>query len=205
LYAQDKSRNTIMMLQQAQRNCGNRILGRDPILCCRDQTSDCNDPLGTPGVCKSIRQCPVILAEFSARQSDPAFTSYIQKSNANCKYVKPNVCCTSTAPVIPATAPATPPPTAAPTQAPTQAPTEAPRPTVYDGSARLITPDEGCGFSNVTHNKVVGGVPAVKAGWPWMVLLGYRDSLGEVSFKCGASMITNRHVLTAAHCLRSNL
>jgi Trypsin/Regulatory CLIP domain of proteinases len=201
----DKSRNTIVMLQQAQRNCGNRILGRDPILCCRDQTFDCNDPMGTPGVCKSIRECPVILAEFMARQKDPAFTNYIQKSNANCNYVKPNICCTANAPVIPVAAPVTQAPTPPPTAAPTPAPTAAPRPTVYDGSARLLTPDEGCGFSNVTHNKVVGGVAARKGAWPWMVLLGYRDSLGEVSFKCGASMITHRHVLTAAHCLRSNL
>lgn len=32
--------------------------------------------------------------------------------------------------------------------------------------------------------------------WPWMALVGYRNSIGEVSFKCGGSIISNRHVLT---------
>jgi hypothetical protein len=40
------------------------------------------------------------------------------------------------------------------------------------GKAHLFSPEEGCGFSNVTHPKVVGGVPAKKGGWPWMALVG---------------------------------
>lgn len=32
--------------------------------------------------------------------------------------------------------------------------------------------------------------------WPWMTLVGYKNKLGEVSFKCGGSIISNRHVLT---------
>jgi hypothetical protein len=35
----DKSKNTITLLQQSQQNCGNRFIGRDPILCCCDQSS----------------------------------------------------------------------------------------------------------------------------------------------------------------------
>jgi serine protease 56 len=69
----------------------------------------------------------------------------------------------------------------------------------------LPTPSTGCGFSNVTHNKVVGGVPAELGAWPWMALLGYSNRGGEVEFRCGGSLITSRHVLTAAHCIRNNL
>ena len=29
-----------------------------------------------------------------------------------------------------------------------------------------------------------------------MALVGYRNSIGEVSFKCGGSLISKRHVLT---------
>lgn len=69
----------------------------------------------------------------------------------------------------------------------------------------MLTPETGCGFSNVTHNRVVGGEPALQGAWPWMALIGYKDALDETSFKCGGSLITKGHVLTAAHCLKSTL
>jgi hypothetical protein len=72
-------------------------------------------------------------------------------------------------------------------------------------SIKLLTPSEGCGFSNATHDKIVGGGDALIGEWPWMALLGYQNDQGKVSFRCAASIITARHLLTAAHCLRSNL
>lgn len=69
----------------------------------------------------------------------------------------------------------------------------------------MLTPEDGCGISNATHHRVVGGVDAQVGAWPWMALLGYKDRVGEVGFKCGGSLITKRHVLTAAHCIRKDL
>lgn len=38
-----------------------------------------------------------------------------------------------------------------------------------------------------------------------MALLGYKDSIGEVSFKCGGSIISKRHVLTGLFFYRAKL
>ncbi|KAK8400271.1 hypothetical protein O3P69_003165 [Scylla paramamosain] len=47
--------------------------------------------------------------------------------------------------------------------------------------------------------RIVGGVEvSPKNKYPWMVGMAY---FGATSYSCGASIITNFHVLTAAHCL----
>lgn len=47
------------------------------------------------------------------------------------------------------------------------------------------------------HSRIVGGKPADKGEWPWMAAL-LRE--GEDQF-CGGVLITDQHVLTAAHCV----
>ncbi|XP_050574714.1 venom protease-like isoform X1 [Bombus affinis] len=61
-----------------------------------------------------------------------------------------------------------------------------------------------CGFSNVTHNRIVGGKPAKLGAWPWMAALGYincNEPDGEPYWACGGTLISARHVLTAGHCV----
>ncbi|XP_050574672.1 venom protease-like isoform X2 [Bombus affinis] len=60
-----------------------------------------------------------------------------------------------------------------------------------------------CGFSNATHTRVVGGKPAKLGAWPWIVALGfhnYTHPWEDPEWHCGGSLISARHVLTAAHC-----
>lgn len=140
----------------------------------------CNDPSGVKGTCKNIKQCPVILNEFLSRSKDTAYIRYLRESNTKCQSVQPYICC----------------------------PLE--NSSSSDASnvnlrGRLLTPEQGCGTSNTTVRKIVGGSPAKPGEFNWMTLLGYTNSLGEQSFKCGGSLITTRHVLTAAHCILSTL
>lgn len=56
---------------------------------------------------------------------------------------------------------------------------------------------ESCGISY--HTKIVGGVDADPKKWHWMVAL---IKLRNNEKYCGGVLISDQHVLTAAHCLR---
>lgn len=114
------------------------------------------------------------------RKTDPEFQKYVRASNLICNGVGQNVCCPTGETVTTPT-----PPTFVNSD-------EVPR--------RLPTVAEGCGYTLVANKKIVGGVVSKKGAWPWIALLGYDDASSS-PFKCGGTLITARHVLTAAHCV----
>ncbi|XP_047471300.1 venom protease-like [Penaeus chinensis] len=56
---------------------------------------------------------------------------------------------------------------------------------------------DACGVG--PHVRIVGGVPAREAEFPWVVAV-MRTGANPNQY-CGGALISNRHVLTAAHCL----
>merc|ERR1719295_2069254 len=54
-----------------------------------------------------------------------------------------------------------------------------------------------CGVPQVLRNRIVGGQPASKNEYPWLVAIVQRGS--TLSF-CGGVLLSSRTVLTAAHC-----
>nr|XP_060619993.1 transmembrane protease serine 12-like [Anolis sagrei ordinatus] len=60
-------------------------------------------------------------------------------------------------------------------------------------------------FGRGTGPRIVGGYDALPGAWPWQVSLQlYEIGLGYIHL-CGASLITNNTVVTAAHCTRSSM
>lgn len=51
--------------------------------------------------------------------------------------------------------------------------------------------------------RIVGGTLAQNGAWPWQVVMYKRDANGVYTMQCGGSIIHERWVLTAAHCIKS--
>ena len=63
-----------------------------------------------------------------------------------------------------------------------------------------------CGLTNVFSTRIVNGRHTETNAWPWIAALGYREAKsGKIFYLCGASLITSKHLVTAAHCVRDDL
>lgn len=49
---------------------------------------------------------------------------------------------------------------------------------------------------------VIGGVAIQRGEWPWLVAF-YSNSDGKLDYLCGGSLVSKRHVVTAAHCVHN--
>ncbi|GAB0097788.1 CLIP domain-containing serine protease [Sergentomyia squamirostris] len=59
-----------------------------------------------------------------------------------------------------------------------------------------------CGIS--VNTRIIGGEDAGPGQFPWMARLAYRNlTSGRVTYRCSGSVISDRYIVTAAHCVRN--
>ncbi|KAJ8687601.1 hypothetical protein QAD02_023395 [Eretmocerus hayati] len=61
-----------------------------------------------------------------------------------------------------------------------------------------------CGHNQNSYDKIIGGSISRLGSWPWIANLGYiaNATVNATQFLCAGSLISSRHVVTAAHCVR---
>nr|XP_045598972.1 proclotting enzyme-like isoform X1 [Procambarus clarkii] len=135
----------------------------------------CVTPKFELGHCRYLQHC--ILPEFA--QNFQVFLQYV----CFIEGVYVGACCPTSVNSNGVTTPPPPPPTPAPTPRPTTPPSES----------------RGCGLvAKKPLTRIVGGTPSDPREWPWVAALMRQNT----SQYCGGVLITDKHVLTAAHCVR---
>lgn len=75
------------------------------------------------------------------------------------------------------------------------------KPTRSRSKGNNLLPKPGsCGFES-PGIKIYKGEDTELDEFPWYALLEYQRSNGKKSLNCGATLINNKYVLTAAHCV----
>ncbi|XP_039443000.1 CLIP domain-containing serine protease B9-like isoform X2 [Culex pipiens pallens] len=162
----------------------------------------CMTPTRKNGLCVSIHDCPSMLAFFGDRLLTWEERDFLRLSvcTGATSGRQPFVCCPDKAvrPSGTVGQPTTayPPPVISTTDATAVDPT--PRGEVAGG----VLPDprrNECGIS--IGMRIYGGEDADIDEFPWLAMLEYENFRGERKFSCGGSLVNNRYVVTAAHCV----
>ncbi|CAH2054021.1 unnamed protein product, partial [Iphiclides podalirius] len=161
----------------------------------------CETVDGGSGSCIVVNQCEPYLKLLQQSQTNPSVVQILRKAHCGFDGSNPKVCCPR--PGIP-----TIPPTEVATEAP-ETTTEPPRPSaksLTDGDYVDSLPEPPqCGVSNASFTRVVGGVDAKLGDFPWVALLGYQGRRKQgTRWLCGGSLVSSKHVLTAAHCIHGH-
>ncbi|XP_035773782.1 serine protease 7-like [Anopheles albimanus] len=135
------------------------------------QQQECTTPLEQRGHCISVYDCALIKSYFNGRILNPDDIDFLEGSS--CTPIRPN----SRRPFVCC-------------------------PTIEQ--ELLPNPNkEECGVTKYIslHPHIMGGENCTIGEFPWLALMQYENQRGDRKYSCGGSIINNRYVLTAAHCV----
>ncbi|XP_058812983.1 CLIP domain-containing serine protease B9 [Topomyia yanbarensis] len=145
---------------------------------------------------KTLKNCPPVIypVEDVARASNPYVSPAIRRRTTT---VRPRAIASNTRTgqeIAPAVEPVS----------VTATVTEAPVAETTTRLTAIVAPpvinDALCGLS--VNTRIIGGETEIPGQFPWMARLAYRNrTSGRVTYRCAGSLITNRHVITVAHCV----
>uniref|UniRef100_A0A182WMK6 CLIP domain-containing serine protease n=1 Tax=Anopheles minimus TaxID=112268 RepID=A0A182WMK6_9DIPT len=167
---------------------------------------ECETPTKSNGFCVAIERCRNIYALVNApTPPSRGIQNYINRAACTLPGVVRSVCCQPLEVVLAPTTTTTSTTTRAP-EVPSKLST-APTITVGvdpDSTATQnwsLLPTTNCGSQTI--DRIANGNATRVFEYPWMVLLRYLSN-GQLLDGCGGSLINDRYVLTAAHCIKTS-
>lgn len=162
---------------------------------------ECKTPTNKRGLCVSFYDCPSMLSFFGDRILTWEERDFLRRSvcTGATSGRQPYVCCPDRKTDNKDAASTT---TPVPVLTSVLTSADKDKPIEKENRVGGLLPDptkNECGIS--IGMRIYGGENADIDEFPWLAMLQYENHRGERKYSCGGSLINNRYVLSAAHCV----
>ncbi|TDG40257.1 hypothetical protein AWZ03_013327 [Drosophila navojoa] len=149
----------------------------------------CTTPTDQSGTCINLRECTYLFELIQRRTLSSSERSLLQNSQCGYRNGQVLICCANSRNLSQPPIWGQPQPQSQPQ----------PQPSIPIGRSGLLPQAPNCGDNFA--DRVVGGINTAINEFTWLALIEYTKPNNDIGHHCGGSLINNRYVLTAAHCV----